>query len=159
MSILILVGSAIPNSLSGNAILPAEQVQVRHNSFYELHYIAGSVDIGLIRPIEVQKPLAVMIPESRWGGQCLAYIQKLKGYKTKEFSGYPNRISPNETEPKIGYAVLTTEGNVGHIALIKNIENNKITLLESNYRRDEMITDDRQLNVNSKLIRGYYKFD
>lgn len=155
----MLVGSAIPNSLSGNSMLPlAEESSFRHTQFLETSLLQTSVDIGLVRKIEI-KPLAVMIPRSRWGGQCLSYIQRLKSHRVPEFSGYPNRIEPNETEAKIGYAVLTREGYVGHIALVKDIQGNDLILLESNFSGTEVITDNRRLNVDDILIRGYYNFD
>lgn len=155
---MILVGSAIPNSLSGNSTLPAEKLSSRHVQFLESSFLQTSVDIGLVRKIEI-KPLAVMIPRSRWGGQCLSYIQKLKNYYTPEFSGYPNKIKSNTVEPKIGDAVLTKEGYVGHIAFIKDIQGDELILLESNFHSDGMITDNRKLDVNSSVIRGYYSFD
>lgn len=156
---MILVVSAIPNSLSGNSTLPiAEESSSRHTHFLETSFLQTSVDIGLVRKIE-EKPLAVMIPRSRWGGQCLAYIQRLNNYRVPEFSGYPNKIKPNETEAKIGYAVLTSEGYVGHIALVKDIQENELILLESNFSGTEVITDNRRLNVDDVLIRGYYNFD
>ena len=155
---MVLVGSAFPNSLSGNSILPAEEQPTRHIQFLDASFLQTSVDIGLKRKIEL-KPLAVMIPRSRWGGQCLAYIQRLKDYRTDEFSGYPNRIQPNATEAKIGYAVLTKESRVGHIALIKDIQDDELILLESNFSGYEIITDDRRLDINSSVIRGYYDFE
>ena len=155
----MLVGSAIPNLLSDNSIsLSAEELSFKHIASFESSFLQTSVDIGLIRKIEI-KPLAVMIPKSRRGGQCLAYIQNIKNYRTTEFSGYPNKIEPNTVEAKIGDAVLTEEGYVGHIALIKDIQEDELILLESNYHGNEIITDNRKLNVNDSLIRGYYNFD
>lgn len=155
---MVLVGSAFSNSLSGNSTLPAEEQPTRHIQFLDASFLQTSVDIGLTRPIEI-KPLAVMIPRSRWGGQCLAYIQRLKDYRTDEFSGYPSRIQPNAIEAKIGYAVLTTESRVGHIALVKDIQGDELILLESNFSGYEVITDNRRLNVNDSVIRGYYSFE
>lgn len=155
---MVLIGSASPNSLSGNSILPAEEQPIRHIQFFDTSFLQTSVDIGLKRKIEL-KPLAVMIPKSRWGGQCLAYIQRLKDYRTDEFSGYPNKISPNTTEAKIGNVVLTKEGHVGHVALIKDIQGNELILLESNFHGDGIITDGRKLDIDSLIIRGYYNFD
>lgn len=153
------VGSAIPNSLSGNStLLPADESSSKHVQFLESSFLQTSVDIGLVRKIKI-KPLAVMIPRDRWGGQCLAYIQRLKNYRIPEFSGYPNRIKPNTIEAKIGYAVLTKEGYVGHIALIKDIRENDLILLESNFNGNEIITNNRKLNIDNELIRGYYNFD
>ena len=160
MFICILVGSAIPNSLSSDIISLAEEVPCKHVQFLKSSFLQTSVDIGLVRKIEM-KPLAVMIPRSRWGGQCLAYVQKLKGcYESdSHFRGYPNKINPNTTEAKIGNAVLTKEGYVGHVALIKNILGDNLVLLESNFNGTETITSNRKLNINSALIRGYYSFN
>jgi hypothetical protein len=155
---MVLIGSASPNSLSGNSTLPAEEQPIRHIQFLESSFLQTSIDIGLVRKIEM-KPLAVMIPKSRWGGQCLAYIQRLKNYRTEEFSGYPNKISPNTTEAKIGNVVLTKEGHVGHVALIKDIQGNELILLESNFHSNGVITDNRRLDINNSIIRGYYSFD
>jgi hypothetical protein len=156
----MLVGSAIPNSLSGNStlLLPADKSSFKHTQFLESSFLQTSIDIGLVRKIEM-KPLAVMIPKSRWGGQCLAYIQRLKNYRTEEFSGYPNKISPNTTEVKIGNVILTKEGYVGHVALIKDIQGNELILLESNFHSNGVITDNRRLDINNSIIRGYYSFD
>ena len=156
--ICILVGSAIPNSLSSNSMLLAEELSFKHVQFMESSFLQISVDMGLVRKIEL-KPLAVMIPKSRWGGQCLAYVQRIKNYRIDEFSGYPNKINPNTTEIKIGNAVLTKEGYVGHVALIKDIQEDELVLLESNFHSNGIITDDRKLDINSPVIRGYYSFD
>lgn len=161
MFICVLVGSAIPNLLSGNSTsLPAEELPFRHIQSLGSSFLQTSVDIGLVRKIEM-KPLAVMIPISKRGGQCLAYVQKLKGCYESDFHfrGYPNKIKPNTEEVKIGNAVLTREGSVGHVALVKDVQGNELVLLESNYSGNGMITDDRRLNINSDLIRGYYNFD
>lgn len=160
MFICVLVGSAIPNLLSSDVISLAEKLPCKHVQFLKSSFLQISVDIGLVRKIEM-KPLAVMIPRSRWGGQCLAYIQKLKGCYASDphFRGYPNKIKPNTTEIKIGNAVLTREGYVGHVALIKDIQGDKIVLLESNFNGTETITSNRRLDVNSDLIRGYYSFN
>jgi len=159
--ICILVGSAIPNSLSSNSIkLLAEEISFKHVQFLKSNFLQISVDIDLVRKIEI-KPLAVIVPRNRWGGQCLAYVQKLKGcYESdSHFRGYPNKIKPNTEEAKIGNAVLTREGNVGHVALIKDVQGSELVLLESNYNGNEMITNNRILSINSDLIRGYYNFD
>ena len=158
MFICVLVGSAIPNLLSDNLISLSEEIPFKHAQLLEFSSLQTSVDIGLIRKIEI-KPLAVMISKDERGGQCLFYIQKLKNYYTSEFSGYPNKIEPNTAEARIGDAVLTREGSVGHVALIKDVQDDELILLESNYSENEMITDNRKLNINSDLIRGYYNFD
>jgi hypothetical protein len=125
-------------------------------NFLDTVVIQQSIDIGSERP-EPPKPLAVKI--GRYGGQCLAYVQKITGFRSEEFSGYPNRIQPNTTEAKIGYAVLTNEGNVGHIALIKDIQENELTFLESNYYGNGIITNYRKIDINDPIIRGFYKFN
>ena len=160
MFICVLVGSAIPNSLSSDSISLTEEIPFKHIQFLKSNFLQTSVDIGLVRKIEI-KPLAVMIPRSRWGGQCLAYIQNLKGCYESDFHfrGYPNKIKPNTAEVKIGNAVLTREGRVGHVALIKDVQGNELVLLESNYGGNEIITNNRRLSINSDLIRGYYNFD
>ena len=91
MFICVLVGSAIPNSLSSDSISLTEEIPFKHIQFLKSNFLQTSVDIGLVRKIEI-KPLAVMIPRSRWGGQCLAYIQNLKGCYESDFHSntFPN---------------------------------------------------------------------
>lgn len=157
----ILVDFAIPNPLSSDiTILPAKKDTFKHVQFWESNLLQMSTDIGLVRKIEL-KPLAIVIPKHRWGGQCLAYVQNLKGcYESdSHFRGYPNKINPNTIKAKIGDAVLTKEGYVGHVALIKDIQGNELVLLESNFYGNELITKNRKIDMNSVLIRGYYNFD
>ena len=57
------------------------------------------------------------------------------------------------TEPYIGGVVITTEGNVGHVAYIESINDGVLTVSESNYERCKITT--REIPIDYQRIRGY----
>jgi len=99
------------------------------------------------------------IQEGIHGGQCVTWIQRYFNsyYTHPDFRGHAKDITPNSIEPRIGSAVITTEGE-GHAALIIAIDEDNLILAESNYRGDEKVTKGRILTKDSHLIRGYFNF-
>jgi 3D (Asp-Asp-Asp) domain-containing protein len=108
------------------------------------------------------------------GGQCVSFIQEFMGlldncheencYKLS-FRGSAINIEPNSDEPKIGNVVLFTDSIKGHAAIIADIIDGDLILLESNFNGDEKITFGRVVEMNNpentnqkNKIRGYYDF-
>lgn len=102
----------------------------------------------------------VTLLEGTYGGQCLAFIQRLfeSYYTHPEFRGMARNIEPNSIEPKVNNVVLTDESKKGHAALIIAIEGDELILAESNYAKDEIIHVGRRLNIQDEHIVGYFNF-
>lgn len=123
-----------------------------------------SQDIILSEKIKVQ--IAEQI--SSTGGQCVEFIQRFIGqlndcinincYKF-DFQGNAIDIKPNSNEPKIGNVVLLNDSKKGHAAIIADIIDENLILLESNYHGDEKIEYGRIIEMNNIKIRGYYDFN
>lgn len=83
---------------------------------------------------------------------CLASLQNWR----KDFPrgvGYPNNIAPLYQLPSVGLAVLTTEGPVGHVALIERVDDDVIVVYECNYHAGSC--GYREIKKDSTVIRGY----
>jgi len=95
------------------------------------------------------------------GGQCVIFVQRHYDsyYDHPAFRGTAGNIVPNTSVPEVGSAVITNEGPLGHVALIKEIEGDNLILIESNFYGDERITSGRVLPVDSYKIKGYYNFN
>lgn len=100
------------------------------------------------------------IVQEAHGGQCVAWIQQYLSvyYTHPAFRGHARDIVPNTSEPSLGAAVLTTEGE-GHAALIIAIDEDELVLAESNYNGDERIDVGRRLQIDNPIIRGYFNFE
>lgn len=101
--------------------------------------------------------------QGKWGGQCVAFIQKVLGtWETyPEFRGAAGTIEPTSTTTvNVGDAVLTDEGPHGHVALVMEIDGDELILIESNFSKhnDEIVRVGRRLNKDDERIRGYFNF-
>lgn len=101
------------------------------------------------------------------GGQCVTFVNQFMGQLddcanvdcyASPFHGAAGRIKPNADEPEVGYAVLTTEGPVGHAAVIIGIEGTDLVLAESNYGTYERVTVGRRIEIDDATIRGFFDF-
>lgn len=62
--------------------------------------------------------------------------------------------STDMSQVKVGDAVLTGEGSVGHVVVVTAINGTTITLKEANYKSG-MVTEGRQLDINDPVIYGF----
>lgn len=120
--------------------------------------LVGIIDPVYINPLKVESIVyaTILSYDDDYGGQCVAFIQKfleLDFYKT-QFKGYAGYIEPNSTQPQIGSAVLFDN----HVALIIDIIEDELMLIESNYNFQEKIKTGRMVNIDSGSIRGYFVF-
>lgn len=95
-----------------------------------------------------------------YGGQCVEWLQAIfNSYKTHpEFRGRAGDIPPNTKQPTVGAVVITSEGSVGHVALIIEIDDEELVLAESNISGDEIVRIGRRIRKDSEYIVGYFNF-
>lgn len=84
---------------------------------------------------------------------CVLYARLITGLN--ESVGLAKNWPINSKYPTIGGVVVTSEGKVGHVAVIKDIKDGKLILDESNWVSCT-ITSGRELPIDSPLIRGYW---
>jgi hypothetical protein len=84
---------------------------------------------------------------------CVLYGKQLTGYSNPV--GYARNWPKNSTEPTIGGVVITSESNVGHVAVITGIQGGKLILREANFIPCKE-TIGRELDINSPLILGFW---
>lgn len=113
----------------------------------------------VIVPQESPLLLAAKSLDGIYGGECVAFIQRLYGsfYTDPSFRGWAHDIEPNATDPQIGDAVLES-GKIGHAALIVDISSSTLKLLESNRKLNGIISYGRTISRTSPYIRGFYHF-
>lgn len=94
------------------------------------------------------------------GGQCVEFIQRLYNsfYTDPGFRGVAGKIVPNTQEPKMGRAVITSEGSKGHVGLIIGESADTIFICESNYSLDEKVSCGREIDKSDRRIIGYFDF-
>jgi len=95
------------------------------------------------------------------GGQCVVFIQRHyeSYYDHPAFRGRAGDIEPNSAIPEVGGAVITYEGSIGHVAMITEIKENNLILIESNFHGEEKILYGRIIPIDSPKIKGYYSFN
>lgn len=133
------------NSLDDNLIMARHIIRKQGKSAWVCH-----------PDYKGEKPERLKI-EHYTGGQCVDFVQYVKG-ENDGFIGNARDIKPNSDVPLIGQVVLTSESEWGHVALIDDIQDGDLILIESNYNGDGKVTKGRRLAINSPLIRGYYHF-
>lgn len=140
--------------------------------------IVGAVGIVLNVPqpektnpvVIVQPQPSPEIPESIWpgigarlngarGGECVEFIQILYAsyFTDPDFRGWAGDIVPNSQVPKVGDAVLES-GKIGHAAIVTELGDGFVVLIESNRKMNGVIEYGRRLAIDSPSIRGYYHF-
>lgn len=78
-----------------------------------------------------------------------------EGIKRAESNGYGGFDLSQVQE---GDAIHTSEGSVGHTAIVKRRDGDILTLLEANYK-DGRITDGRKININDPKLLGWIRPD
>lgn len=84
---------------------------------------------------------------------CVALAKKITGFK--ESIGLAKYWPVNRLSPEIGAVVITNESNMGHVGIVRDIQDGKIKIYENNYVSCTTTTD-RWLDMNSPLILGYW---
>ena len=134
--------------------------QERIEEIGNLSIINGNTMKPLISPVYNYLKERAYRLDGQHGGQCVLFVQQFLGifedcnYEEHLFRGYAGYIKSNSEEPEIGNAVLFN----GHTAIIINIIDEELELVESNYNLDEKITIGRKINKDDKSIRGYFHF-
>lgn len=83
---------------------------------------------------------------------CVSYAKFLTGTPQNTYWGNAWQIKPTSKIPEIDGLVLTREGG-GHIAYIKDIRDDKLYIVESNYVHCKI--SERVLSIYDPDIKGY----
>lgn len=96
-------------------------------------------------------PHIMPTPESVYCS-CVQFAKWYLGRQNESW-GNANQIKPTTDTPYIGGQVLTKEGLYGHLAVITDIRDGKLYLIEANYI--PCGRSSRELSLDSSLIRGF----
>lgn len=91
------------------------------------------------------------------GGECITFVKEFLNVESKKFYGYAGAIRPNSIDPFIGRAILL-KYKMGHAGVVVDIEEDLLTVLESNFELDGKITM-RKISATDSRIRGYFEFE
>lgn len=101
--------------------------------------------------------LDLLLSMEGWGDECVKFVRMHLG-DHPDFRGNAIEIQPNTDTPRIGHAVLTSESDLGHVAIVTNIQDDYIVVSESNYVAKDRISHGRKIPKDSHIIRGYFDF-
>ena len=82
---------------------------------------------------------------------CVLYAQTVLGLPGPW--GYPDKMATTSADPYVGGLVLTTEGKLGHVAVITSVSAETLTVTEANYKSCSVTT--RSVPKNAPFIRGF----
>ncbi len=83
---------------------------------------------------------------------CVTFVKRLTGYV--ESVGKAKNWPKNSIFPQVGGAVITNESPAGHVAYIKAIVGNTMTLAEANYVPCEK--SERKMVIDDPRILGFW---
>gem|GEM_PF-5961715 len=86
----------------------------------------------------------------RDNGQCVPFAREYSGVSV---SGAARSNRPTSYEPQVGYVLLTNESGPGHVAVVTEVHQNTIKVIERNYYHGWVSV--REINRNARFIRGY----
>lgn len=90
-----------------------------------------------------------LVPNIPTGATTVA--GRIEGLKKAEKEGYGGT---NMEAVQPGFAIHTSEGDVGHTAYVKERVGNKLILLEANYKTGQ-VTEGRAIDINDPKILGW----
>ena len=82
---------------------------------------------------------------------CVLYAQTVLGFPGPW--GYPDKMATTSADPYVGGLMLTTEGKLGHVAVITSVSAETLTVTEANYKSCSVTT--RSVPKNAPFIRGF----
>lgn len=94
----------------------------------------------------------------RYGGACVTFARIFTGAAPDVVGGMARNVQVSTTTPEIGEIVKTNESRFGHLAVVIGIDDDNLTVVESNYRWDGII-DIRALPATDPKIVGYLKIN
>lgn len=97
-------------------------------------------------------PVVFREPPSWTYCSCVEFAKWFLGEQGEAW-GAARDMTPNISSPEVGVLALTNEGP-GHAAVITEINDDMLTLVEANWTSCEKTT--RTINVNDEKIRGFY---
>jgi len=127
---------------------------------HQIHPLAG-LHQGVLYKNEEKTRMAYDIWRAeqlvgRYGGQCIIFARFFTG--RDEVAGMAKNLQTNSNTASIGAIVKTRESADGHVAVVLDIQNEAIYVVESNYNLTGRITT-RWLELGDKNIIDYLTFD
>lgn len=107
--------------------------------------------------------IASMYEEGAYGGQCGAFVHKFVSDYPYGLNTLQQKMSAiNSQVPKVGSVVILDESypgtNTGHVAVINKIdEDGTLILTESNYAKNETVSNTRRVAPDYPKIKGYFE--
>lgn len=91
------------------------------------------------------------LPDKSLSCNCVLFAKDYLGI-TRTL-GIAKYIKPTSQEPRANSIVITDESELGHVAVVLSIIDDKLFLIEGNYRSCQVTY--RTLNVDDSRIKGY----
>ncbi len=92
--------------------------------------------------------------KGKYGGACVTFARNFTKATPDIVGGMAKNVATNTTTPEIGAIVKTSESRWGHLAVIIAINDQTLTVVDSNYELDGIIHI-RQISVTAPYIKGY----
>jgi len=112
----------------------------------------------------VTKAITSFKPNGAYGGQCGAFVHNFVSNYPYGLNGINEKESiinvPKQQPPRVGDVVIQRiGGQYGHVAVVNHIDpyTGKIMLTESNYGKNERVTNNRQIAYNDPSVSGYFR--
>ncbi len=140
---LLVLGFTIYPAIAGYADYKIIEVE----SSDKFQYVEAVSSIGYIKPV-----LKITYPPQWTKCSCVEFAKWYLG-KQGEVWGVAKNIVPTSPVPYVGGLVITMESKLGHVAVIKEVRENSLLVVEANYKRCQQ--GEREIRLNDPNIVGY----
>ena len=110
------------------------------------------------RLAEIKKSLELTTKAKRlvgkYGGSCVTFARNFSGATPDVVGGMAIKVRTNTTTPEVGEIIKTNESPYGHLGIIIAIDDDTLTVVDSNYGWDGIIHI-RTINIQNPIILGY----
>ncbi|MGH7249410.1 MAG: CHAP domain-containing protein [Minisyncoccia bacterium] len=96
--------------------------------------------------------------KGRYGGPCVTFARNFTKATPADVSGMAKNVPTNTTTPEVGEIVKTNESHFGHLAVVIEMDEDSLTVVESNYHWNGVIGI-RQISLTDPNIIGYIKIN
>lgn len=125
--------------------------------------IKKKITVKSVKKIEVKKTIRkTSIGGNTYGyGYCTFYVKQRLGWVPNLLGNANQWLMRAQqaglktgTVPVAGSVIVTSEGSIGHVAVVDKVVDNDVYISEMNYR-DWNVVSSRVINKNNKKIKGY----
>lgn len=103
---------------------------------------------------ELTKPVAPRKPTRKFNPcNCWSYVKSVRGNNMPQGYGAAKNYPVWSHEPSVGAIVLTYEGPLGHMGIVRAVTDTHIQVEDYNFARCQRTV--RDLALDSPLIKGY----